>query len=336
MPVLGKEHEVGVSLLSLVSSKITGNQTLAETGYKSKAFALYSTLPQPRGGIMMMAFSWVREFIIKSSDQDWSTGARFKQIESYVKRYHQLEQLQDEIERLLINCGGLKGRHPGVLKDSFLLAQMDRRDACYVNFLMQLTGVAFSYHVNSILFRVNAIVTSIDSVSDQRQCDVKNSFEHMIRRAKLAIIEQSNVRGRDGVNQSVLCFLEHSFRNLQVLSRCVRPFFAKPLSTKVLDQLGLYDFFDQILRGVPSVDFNPKCLVTSFSGAVREVLEYKKAVYKSEAQSSFCCLFFSSRQVGNKQKQIDYIDSLLDNFESELDVGEILSGQFNPKYVPAY
>ena len=25
-----------------------------------------------------------------------------------------------------------------------------------------------------------------------------------------------------------------------------------------------------------------------------------------------------------------------DNFESELDVGEILSGQFNPKYVPAY
>ena len=83
---------------------------------------------------------------------------------------------------------------------------------------------AFECHIKTLLLRIEGIVNKLNAVSEIEQKEVKDSFQSMVQRGEMAIVEQMKIMLEQSKGAGILTYCEEAFGLLQKLTRYIKPF----------------------------------------------------------------------------------------------------------------
>lgn len=313
--------------VEVVGSDVTGQSAVggsnltrplpADPSGRSKPRDLIYSLGQPNNAITMNMMNELRRSLTDQEKSGWSDLTSLAQLETQVVKYRIVEQLLHDSCACLKRCDYFQSDLEGALISSFMFEQLAAPQK-YIELILLMRPAAFECHIKTLLLRIEGIVNKLNAVSEIEQKEAKDSFQSMVQRGEMAIVEQMKIMLEQSKGAGILTYCEEAFGLLQKLTRYIKPFFEKPLSIKVIKQLGLYQFFNQIVVGVMQRSFQPfsHSLSLSFVEAVRELLDAKKEFVRDEHLFSlFCCMGPIEGQVS--ESQMHYINDLLSNIESQ-------------------
>ena len=313
--------------VEVVGSDITGQSAVGGSNMtrplpanplvRSKSRDLIYSLGQPNNAITMNMMNELRRSLTEQEKSGWSDLTSLAQLKTQVIKYRKVEQLLHDSCACLKRCDYFQSELEGALISSFMFEQLATPQK-YIELILLMRPMAFECHKKTLLLRIEGIVNKLNAVRDIEQKEAKDSFRSMIQRGEMAIVEQMKVMLEQSKGAGILTYCEEAFGLLQKLTCYIKPFFEKPLSIKVIKQLGLYQFFNQIVVGVMQRSFQSSSysLSSSFVEAVRELLDAKKVFVRDEHSFSlFCCIGSGEKQVSISQ--MHYMDQLLRDLDAQ-------------------